>query len=39
MPAHHTLEAYLDSYIEAAGIHDTGGEASSSAPPLAEPGR
>jgi site-specific recombinase XerD len=22
MPAHHTLEAYLDSYIEAAGVHD-----------------
>ena len=24
MPAHHTLEAYLDSYIEAAGIRDGG---------------
>jgi site-specific recombinase XerC len=24
MPAHHTLEAYLDSYIEAAGIRDAG---------------
>jgi len=24
MPAHHTLEAYLDSYIEAAGIGDGG---------------
>jgi hypothetical protein len=22
MPAHHTLEAYLDTYIEAAGIRD-----------------
>jgi site-specific recombinase XerC len=29
MPAHHTLEAYLDSYIEAAGIRDGG-----KAPPL-----
>ncbi len=24
MPAHHNLEAYLDSYIEAAGIRDSG---------------
>jgi integrase/recombinase XerD len=24
MPAHHTLEAYLDTYIEAAGIRDAG---------------
>jgi site-specific recombinase XerD len=24
MPAHHTLEAYLDTYIEAAGIRDGG---------------
>src|SRR4051794_25274580 len=24
MPAHHNLETYLNSYIEAAGIHDTG---------------
>ena len=24
MPAHHTLEAYLDSYIEAAGLRDGG---------------
>jgi integrase len=24
MPAHHNLEAYLDSYIEAAGIRDGG---------------
>jgi integrase/recombinase XerD len=24
MPAHHTLEAYLDSYLEAAGIRDAG---------------
>jgi hypothetical protein len=24
MPAHHTLEAYLDAYIEAAGIRDGG---------------
>jgi integrase/recombinase XerD len=24
MPAHHTLEAYIDSYIEAAGIRDAG---------------
>jgi site-specific recombinase XerD len=24
MPAHHTLEAYLDAYIEAAGIRDSG---------------
>jgi site-specific recombinase XerC len=24
MPAHHNLEAYLDSYIEAAGIRDAG---------------
>ena len=24
MPAHHTLEAYLDAYIEAAGIRDNG---------------
>src|SRR5713226_3018833 len=24
MPAHHTLEAYLDAYIEAAGIRDHG---------------
>jgi hypothetical protein len=24
MPAHHTLEAYLDAYIEAAGIRDAG---------------
>ena len=24
MPAHHNLEAYLDAYIEAAGIHDGG---------------
>ena len=24
MPAHHTLEAYLDSYIEAAGIREAG---------------
>jgi site-specific recombinase XerD len=24
MPAHHSLEAYLDSYIEAAGIRDAG---------------
>jgi site-specific recombinase XerC len=24
MPAHHTLEAYLDTYIEAAGIRDSG---------------
>jgi integrase/recombinase XerD len=24
MPAHHTLEAYIDSYIEAAGIRDGG---------------
>ena len=24
MPAHHKLEAYLDAYIEAAGIGDDG---------------
>jgi hypothetical protein len=24
MPAHHTLEAYLDAYIDAAGIRDSG---------------
>jgi integrase/recombinase XerD len=24
MPVHHTLEAYLDAYIEAAGIRDGG---------------
>jgi integrase len=24
MPAHHNLEAYIDSYIEAAGIRDGG---------------
>jgi integrase/recombinase XerD len=24
MPAHHSLEAYLDAYIEAAGIRDAG---------------
>jgi integrase/recombinase XerD len=24
MPAHHNLEAYLDAYIEAAGIRETG---------------
>jgi hypothetical protein len=24
MPAHHTLEAYLDAYIQAAGIGDKG---------------
>jgi site-specific recombinase XerD len=24
MPAHHTLEAYLDAYVEAAGIRDAG---------------
>jgi hypothetical protein len=24
MPAHHTLEAYLDAYIQAAGIGDQG---------------
>jgi integrase/recombinase XerD len=24
MPAHHNLEAYLDAYIEAAGIRDCG---------------
>src|SRR5580698_10272309 len=24
MPAHHNLEAYLDAYIEAAGIRDSG---------------
>jgi site-specific recombinase XerC len=24
MPAHHTLEAYLDSYIETAGLRDAG---------------
>jgi hypothetical protein len=24
MPAHHNLEAYLDTYIEAAGIRDAG---------------
>ena len=24
MPAHHTLEAYLDAYIEAAGLRDGG---------------
>ena len=24
MPAHHNLEAYLDAYIEAAGIRDDG---------------
>ncbi len=24
MPAHHNLEAYLDAYIEAAGIRDGG---------------
>src|SRR5208282_2851892 len=29
MPAHHTLEAYLDSYIEAAGIRDGGNEPAS----------
>jgi hypothetical protein len=38
MPAHHTLEAYLDSYIEAARIRD-GGKAPSSAPPPAAPAR
>jgi hypothetical protein len=38
MPAHHNLEAYLDSYIEAAGIRD-GGKTPSSAPPPAAPAR
>src|SRR5437762_7158214 len=36
MPAHHTLEAYLDAYIEAAGIRDAG-RSPSSAPPSAAP--
>jgi hypothetical protein len=36
MPAHHNLEAYLDAYIEAAGIRDDG-KAPSSAPPPAAP--
>jgi hypothetical protein len=27
MPAHHNLEAYLDAYIEAAGIRDGGKKA------------
>jgi site-specific recombinase XerD len=34
MPAHHNLEAYLDTYIEAAGLRD-GNKAPSSAPPPA----
>ena len=38
MPAHHTLEAYLDAYIEAAGIRG-GGKTPSSAPPSAAPAR
>ena len=38
MPAHHNLEAYLDAYIEAAGIRD-GGKVPSSAPPSAAPAR
>jgi integrase len=38
MPAHHNLEAYLDAYIEAAGIRD-GGKTPSSALPLAVPAR
>jgi site-specific recombinase XerD len=38
MPAHHNLEAYLDTYIEAAGIGD-GGKAPSSARPPAAPAR
>jgi site-specific recombinase XerD len=38
MPAHHNLEAYLDSYIEAAGLRD-GGKSPSSAPPSAAPAR
>ena len=36
MPAHHNLEAYLDAYIEAAGIRDAG-KAPCSAPPPAAP--
>ncbi len=36
MPAHHTLEAYLDTYIEAAGVRD-GGKTPSFAPPPAAP--
>jgi len=38
MPAHHNLEAYLDAYIEAAGIRDAG-KAPCSAPPPAAPAR
>jgi integrase len=39
MPAHHTLEAYLDTYIEAAGIRDAskGPLFRSSARPSAAP--
>ena len=36
MPAHHNIEAYLDAYIDAAGLKD-GGKTPSSAPPPAEP--
>jgi site-specific recombinase XerC len=35
MPAHHTLEAYLNAFLQAAGIGDEGKKAPSSAPPLA----
>ena len=37
MPAHHKLEAYLDEYLDAAGIRD-GGKAPSSAPPCGRTG-
>jgi integrase/recombinase XerD len=33
MPAHHNLEAYLDAYIDAAGIRDAGKAPSSPPPP------
>jgi site-specific recombinase XerD len=35
MPAHHNLEAYLDAYIEAAGIRDAGKASLFRRPPVA----
>jgi hypothetical protein len=39
MPGHHNLEAYLDAYIDAAGVREEKKTLSSSAPRPAGPAR